>query len=47
MSLKTGSDEQDLLVNIPFDPLFEDAEDIIFASSFTSETGSEDLFKQR
>ena len=47
MSLKTGSDEQDLLVNIPFDPLFEDAEDIIFASSFSSETGSANLFKQR
>ena len=34
-------------MNIPFDSLFEDAEDIIFASSFSSETGSQDLFKQR
>ena len=47
ISLKTDSDKQDLLVNIPFDPLFEDVEDIIFASSFSSETGSQDLFKKR
>ena len=40
ISLKTDSNEQDLLVNIPFDPIFEEAEDIIFASSFSSATGS-------
>ena len=34
-------------MNIPFDPLFEDVDDIIFASSFTTETGSQDLFEQR
>ena len=38
-------EEKNLLVNIPFDPLFEEVEDIIFASSFTSETGSQELFK--
>ena len=47
ISIKTdvGQKEKNLLVNIPFDPLFEEIEDIIFASSFTSETGSQELFK--
>ena len=44
----TGSESQDLLqVTIPYDPLFEGTEDIIFASSFTSETGSELLLTKR
>ena len=47
ISLKTDSGEQDLLVNIPFDPIFEKVEDIIFVSAFSSATGSKDLFNQR
>ena len=47
ISLNTDADqaEKNLIVNIPFDPLFEEVEDIIFASSFNSETGSQELFK--
>ena len=47
MSLKIDSNSQELNISIPFDPLFEDVEDIIFASSFSTATGSQDLFKER
>ena len=46
ISLNTDTEnDENLLVSIPFDPLFEKVENIIFASSFTSETGSQDLYK--
>ena len=47
ISLKTDSDLVDLQVKIPFDPLFADVENIIFAASHTGETGSHQLFSKR
>lgn len=42
INLQSSSSEQ-LQVEIPFDPLFQEVNDFIFASSFSSQTGSEEL----
>ena len=40
--------DNSLMVNIPYDPkVFKDTNEVVFASSFSAQTGSDEMLKQQ